>query len=55
MVPHSMNGADLDRGSHEFFAIRLPDAMYLERRRNVSRAKELAIGSVDAQNPQCRR
>jgi hypothetical protein len=26
MVPHSMNGAYLDRGSHEFFATRLPDA-----------------------------
>jgi PAS domain-containing protein len=26
MVPHSMNGAYPDRGSHEFFAIRLPDA-----------------------------
>ena len=26
MVPHSMNGAYSDRGSHEFSAIRLPDA-----------------------------
>jgi hypothetical protein len=26
MVPHSMNGAYSDRGSHEFFAKRLPDA-----------------------------
>jgi hypothetical protein len=32
-----MNGAYWDRGSLEFFAIRLPDA-------NVSTAKELAIG-----------
>jgi PAS domain S-box-containing protein len=36
-LPHSMNGACWDRGSLEFFAIRLPDA-------NVSTAKELAIG-----------
>jgi hypothetical protein len=26
MVPHLMNGAYSDRGSHEFFAIGLPDA-----------------------------
>ncbi len=26
MVPHSMNGAYSDRDSHEFFAIKLPDA-----------------------------
>jgi hypothetical protein len=32
MVPHSMNGAYPDRGSHEFFAIRLSDAMYPERK-----------------------
>src|SRR4051794_10783372 len=28
MVPHSMNGAYSDGGSHEFFAISLPDVMY---------------------------
>jgi hypothetical protein len=32
MVPHSMNGAYSDRGSHELLAIRLPDAMYPERK-----------------------
>jgi hypothetical protein len=26
MVPHSMNGGYSHRGSHEFFAVRLPDA-----------------------------
>jgi hypothetical protein len=28
----SMNGAYSDRGSHEIFAIRLPDAMYPQRK-----------------------
>jgi hypothetical protein len=32
MVPDSMNGAYPDRGSHELFAIRLPDAMYPGRK-----------------------
>jgi hypothetical protein len=55
MVPHSMNGAYSDRGSHECFAIRLPDAIYPEQELPYEPLRR----SVDAQNPQaeddCRR
>jgi hypothetical protein len=32
MVPHLMNGAYSDRGSHEFFAIRSPDTIIQSER-----------------------
>jgi hypothetical protein len=32
MLPRSMNGAFSEGGSYELFAIRLPDAMYPERK-----------------------
>ena len=44
MVPHSMNGAYSDRGSHEYFAIRLP-----------IQSERVNHRSIDAQNSQCRR